>query len=242
MSKELQARLERERAHGCTIIASEEKNWGWKGEAGQVRWRRRLEYLARAVPGGQGKVLEVGAGTGTFTANLAKVYADLTAIDISPDLLAIAAQKAPSAKLVCMDAHNLQFPDNTFDAIVGCSVLHHLDWRLALRCFIRKLRPGGVIRFSEPNLLNPQIFLQKNLPFLKRKLGDSPDEYAFTAREIQRDLRNAGFQSIEVQPYEFLHPSTPRFLIPTVLRLEHRLESSIFGCIAGSLRFHARRP
>ena len=86
--------------------------------------------------------------------------------------------------------------------------------------YIRQLRPGGVARFSEPNLLNPQIFLQKNIGFLKRLAGDSPDEYAFTRWQIARSLRDAGFVDISVTPYEFLHPSTPERLIPFVVRLE----------------------
>jgi SAM-dependent methyltransferase len=242
MNSGLDSRLERERIHGRAIIASEEKNWGWKGEAGQLRWRRRLDYLANALPDGKGKVLEIGAGSGTFTEGLAKVYSDLTAIDISPDLLALAARKAPNVTLMCMDAHKLDFPDETFDAIVGCSVLHHLDWALALRGFAHKLKRGGVIRFSEPNLLNPQILLQKNIPLLKRLLGDSPDEYAFTARRIESDLREAGYVRIEVTPYEFLHPSTPQGLIPLILKLERILERSALHRIAGSLRIEACKP
>lgn len=242
MKAQLHNRLERERKHSHIIIATDEKNWGWRGEAGQIRWRRRLDYLAGALPCGEGKVLEIGAGTGTFTESLARLYADLTAIDISPELLAVAARKAPRASLLCMDAHNLEFPDNSFDAIVGCSVLHHLEWPLALASFFRKLKPNGVIRFSEPNLLNPQIFVQKNIPWIKGALGDSPDEYAFTARRIARDLTDAGYTAIQVAPYEFLHPSIPRRLIPAVLAIEQCLERSLCRHIAGSLRIEARKP
>ena len=242
MKSQLHNRLERERKHGEVIIATDERNWGWKGEAGQIRWRRRLDYLAGALPCGKGKVLEIGAGTGTFTETLARLYADLTAIDISPELLAVAARKAPSASLLCMDAHNLEFPDNSFDAIVGCSVLHHLEWPLALACFFRKLKPNGVIRFSEPNLLNPQIFVQKNIPWIKKALGDSPDEYAFSDSRIANDLRNTGYTAIEVVPYEFLHPSTPKTLIPAVVGIEKILERSPLRHIAGSLRIEARKP
>jgi demethylmenaquinone methyltransferase/2-methoxy-6-polyprenyl-1,4-benzoquinol methylase len=237
----LDQRLQRERLHGREIIATEERNWGWSTPAGQIRWKRRLDFLAHGAEP-DSKVLEIGAGSGTFTAELSNHYSELTAIDISPDLLAVAAKRAPRAVLACMDAHNLEFPDNTFDAIVGCSVLHHLDWAAALQNFIRKLKPGGVIRFSEPNLLNPQIFLQKSIPWLKRMAGDSPDEYAFTARRISQDLRNAGYTDIQVTPYEFLHPSTPPAFIPIVLRLEKGLELPVIRHIGGSLRVQASKP
>lgn len=228
-------RLERERKHGLEILKTSESNWGWHTPAGRIRWQRRLDHLrSPSLPAGS-KVLEIGAGTGTFTADLAVTFEDLTAIDISPHLLEAAKMRAPRAKLHCMDAHAMDFDSNSFDAVIGCSVLHHLNWAVALREFHRVLKPGGVIRFSEPNLLNPQIFLQKNIPLLKRLAGDSPDEYAFTAARIRRDLERAGFVSVRAEPYEFLHPAVPERLIPVVTRLEAFLMRTPVRRIAGSL-------
>jgi ubiquinone/menaquinone biosynthesis C-methylase UbiE len=238
----LEDRLERERRHGLEILRTKESNWGWNTPAGKIRWQRRLDYLASALGGKDGDVLEIGAGTGTFTVGLAAVYRRLTAIDISPDLLQVAAQRAPGVRFECADAHELPFPDASFDAVIGCSVLHHLDWGRALKSFFRVLRPSGIIRFSEPNLLNPQIFLQKNIPALKRTLGDSPDEYAFTGSRIQRDLAAAGFTSIIVRPYEFLHPSTPAALIDSVRKLEALLDRLPLRHFGGSLLIEARKP
>lgn len=235
-------RLERERLHGLAIIETKERNWGWHTPAGQVRWQRRVDFLKDALRDSKGSVLEIGAGTGTFTEPLSHAFSDLTAIDISPHLLDVARSRAPLARLHCMDAHDLQFPPDSFHAIVGCSVLHHLDWSRALRSFFRVLAPNGVIRFSEPNLLNPQIFLQKNIPVLKRLAGDSPDEYAFTAGRIKNDLEDSGYVDVEVRPYEFLHPSVPLRLIPLVTRVEHLLMRTLVRHIGGSLLIQARKP
>lgn len=232
--------LERERRHANAILDSEERNWGWRTPAGQIRWARRLAFLASASDP-EAYVLEVGAGTGTFTGELAKTYKNLVAIDISEDLLRVASQKYPDVTFRCMDAHNLEFPEALFDAIVGCSVLHHLDWERALRCFHSKIKKGGVIRFSEPNLANPQIYVQKNVPFLKKMAGDSPDEYAFTKAQIEAVLRRTGFEEIEVKPYEFLHPSTPAAMISLVQAIESLLEKTAFRGIAGSLLISARK-
>jgi ubiquinone/menaquinone biosynthesis C-methylase UbiE len=234
-----QERLERERRHGLEILKTKESNWGWHTAAGRIRWERRLSYLKSLALGHDALVLEIGAGTGTFTAGLSETFRNLTAIDISPDLLQVAKAKAPHAQLLCMDAHSLEFASNHFDAIVGCSVLHHLDWTTALREFHRVLKPGGLIRFSEPNLLNPQIFLQKNIPFLKRFAGDSPDEYAFTGSQIRRALTDAGFIAISAEPYEFLHPSVPRWLINSVTSFESALLKTPLRHIAGSLMIEA---
>ena len=235
-------RLERERQHGLTILDTNESNWGWHTPAGRIRWQRRLDFLKGAMPDQRGAVLEIGAGTGTFTRALSASFVDLTAIDISPHLLDAARVKAPGAKFVCMDAHDLQFGSDSFDAVIGCSVLHHLDWLRALRAFYRVLRKGGAIRFSEPNLLNPQIFLQKNVPALKRLAGDSPDEYAFTARRIRRDLVATGFTDIDVQPFEFLHPIVPEQLIAAVCKVEAALMRTPLRHFGGSLQISASKP
>ena len=60
-----------------------------------------------------------------------------------------------------------------FDAIVGSSVLHHLELRPALERIFQLLRPGGWMSFAEPNMLNPQIVIQKNVDWIKRRAGDS---------------------------------------------------------------------
>jgi ubiquinone/menaquinone biosynthesis C-methylase UbiE len=237
----LEERLERERRHGLEILRTNESNWGWHTAAGRVRWQRRLDFLSGALDGRSGRVLEIGAGTGTFTVGLANVYADLTAIDISPDLLKVAAEKTPGVRFECMDAHALTFPDAAFDAVVGCSVLHHLEWSRALSSFHRVLKSDGIVRFSEPNLLNPQIFVQKNFPPLKRALGDSPDEYAFTEWRIRHDLRASGFVAIDVRPFEFLHPSTPARWIGRIKRFEAFLERTPLRHIGGSLLIEARK-
>ncbi len=223
------------------ILAAGERHWGWQGPAGEIRWRRRLELLTAADAPGL-RVLEVGAGSGTFTRELALRHPGLVSVDISPELLALARSRAPGARLVLVDAHELAFAAGCFDRIVGCSVLHHLEWERALASFQRALKPGGVLRFSEPNLANPQILLQKNIPALKRLVGDSPDEYAFTAGQIRRSLERAGFVDVRVTPFEFLHPATPRALVPAVLWLERLLERTPLVRIAGSLRIEAMKP
>ena len=235
-------RLERERLHALKILDTNESNWGWHTPAGRIRWQRRLDFLTSTNVVRPAAVLEIGAGTGTFTQGLSEAFANLTSIDISPDLLNAAKRKAPQVQLFCMDAHELNFPPETFDVVVGCSVLHHLDWTRAIEGFFRVLRPGGEIRFSEPNLWNPQIFLQKNIPLLKRFAGDSPDEYAFTSRAIRADLQSAGFVDVQVRPYEFLHPSVPKSLINFVTRLEAAFMRTPVRHIGGSLLISAEKP
>jgi ubiquinone/menaquinone biosynthesis C-methylase UbiE len=240
----ISARLEREREHAQEILLTEEKNWNWHTPAGKIRFERRVQFLGEALgPEARqsARVVEIGAGTGTYSGRLAEAYPNLVATDISPDLLMRAKQRFPHITFEVMDAHELTVENDSLDAVVGCSVLHHLEWGRAVREYYRVLKPGGVVRFSEPNLMNPQIFLQKSIPFLKRLAGDSPDEYAFTRFEIAKRLSQAGFSQIVVKPFEFLHPAVPEKLIQKVVAIEKFLESCFMREIGGSILIEARK-
>jgi SAM-dependent methyltransferase len=241
MPVESRARLAREIEHGATTTASRQGEFAWGSPAGKIRHDRRARFLVSGLPR-TSTILEIGAGTGFQTTALLAAFDRVVGIDISPDLLAIAKQRAPRASYYVMDAHRPAFSAQSFDAVVGVSVLHHLDWDRALANYHPLLRPGGVIRFSEPNLLNPQIFFQKNISYLKRLAGDTPDEYAFTRWRIASSLRTAGFDEISVRPFEFLHPATPGPLIPCVKAVESVISRTPLVEIAGSLLIQARKP
>jgi len=240
MTAELNDRIRREIEHGATDVAVRQADAGWDSPAGRIRKERRASFLLNQIPR-SARVLEIGAGTGLQTRSLLAAIDDVTAIDISPDLIEVAKHRAPRANYQVMDAHAPQFPAGSFDAILGVSILHHLNWDTCLMSCFRLLKPNGIIRFSEPNLLNPQIYLQKNIPALKRMAGDSPDEYAFTRWQIARSLRNIGFTAISVRAFEFLHPGTPERLVPFVMKLESWISRTVLNEIAGSLLIEARK-
>jgi SAM-dependent methyltransferase len=79
-----------------------------------------------------------------------------------------------------MDAHELEFPDGHFDAVIGWGILHHLDLGRALDEVARVLAPGGVMVFSEPLDMNPVARLVRRLTPKAR----TPDEVPFRAAEL----------------------------------------------------------
>jgi len=85
-------------------------------------------------------------------------------------------------------------------------------------------------------MLNPQIAIQKNVPAVKRRLGDSPDESAFFRWPLRRQLERAGFARIQIRPFDFLHPQTPSRLIPLIRTAGDWCERiPLISEIAGSL-------
>lgn len=234
----MERRIENEIEHGIFLANhGAGEIWNWESPAGKVRWRRRVAMLTKSLSA-DCSVLEIGCGTGYFTVDIMKTGAEVTAIDISPELLSLARKGLPDSRVrfIVEDAHNLSFPDNHFDRIIGSSVLHHLDVQRALPEIYRILKPGGMIAFTEPNMANPQIALQKNIPWLKRKLGDSPDETAFFRWRIQRSLKKTGFSQVHVQPFDFLHPAIPAGMVLGASKFGSILENvPILREIAGSL-------
>ena len=187
-------------------------------------------------------VLELGCGTGSFTRELARSGADVVAIDVSPELLEIAKTNcsAPNIQYQIQNAYELSYPGTVFDSVVGSSVLHHLEVKEALGKIYRVLKPGGTIYFTEPNMLNPQIAIQKNVPWVKRKLGDSPDETAFFRWPLRRLLKETGFRDVQIDPFDFLHPKTPFPLVNSLNAVGRFLESvPVISEFAGSLYIRA---
>ena len=237
-------RIDNEIAHGRFLAKrGAGEVWNWESPAGKLRWARRVKMLSGHLRP-EMTVLELGCGTGYFTSELVRSGAEIVAIDVSPDLLQLARAQhsAPNVRYELQNAYAMTYPDASFDSVVGSSVLHHLEIQPALREIHRVLKPGGTIFFTEPNMLNPQIALQKNVPWIKRKLGDSPDETAFFRWPLRRSLQKNGFREIRIEPFDFLHPAlAPRFIGPAQAINRVLEKMPVISEFAGSLYIRASK-
>ena len=113
-----------------------------------------LGRLHKVVAPGErfGRVLEVGAGTGFFTINLALggalEGAELEATDISTGMLEVCARNGEQHGLTIGttpgDAEDLPYPDDHFDLVIGHAFIHHLPVPgRAIQEMYRVLAPGG---------------------------------------------------------------------------------------------------
>jgi len=238
----VEERIANEIQHGRFLAErGAEQIWNWQSPAGKQRWARRVRMLSTHLAPGT-SVLELGCGTGYFTRELARSGAEIVAIDVSPELMEIARANcsAPNVRFQIQNAYDLSYADAIFDFVVGSSVLHHLEVTPALREIHRVLKPGGAICFTEPNMLNPQIAIQKNVPWIKRRLGDSPNETAFFRWPLRRLLEASGYHEVQVDPFDFLHPKTPVPLIHPLDSLGRFLERvPVLSEFAGSLYIRA---
>jgi ubiquinone/menaquinone biosynthesis C-methylase UbiE len=126
----------------------------WKREA--PRYDRTMRFWERLLFGdartwacsrADGDVLEVAVGT-ALNLPLYPKDARLTGVDLSPDMLAIARDRAHQTgrpiDLHEGDAHDLAFPDASFDTVVCTFSLCNIpDQRHAIAEMRRVLKPGG---------------------------------------------------------------------------------------------------
>jgi SAM-dependent methyltransferase len=242
-----EARLQREIEFHRRIAERAEEVWNWDSPAGQRRADRRAQLFVEKGDLRPGRhALELGCGTGVFLERVAPCGARIRGIDLSEDLLAKARARLARFENVALDhgnAEELPYPDGHFDAVYGSSVLHHLELEAALRAAFRVLKPGGHLVFAEPNILNPQVFVMFRFEWAKEPFGVSADEMAFSRFRARRSLDAAGFASVSVVPFDFLHPSTPPAWLDRVARLGRGLERTpLLREIAGSLLLTARKP
>ncbi|WBB77966.1 demethylmenaquinone methyltransferase [Micromonospora sp. WMMD882] len=159
---------------------------------GQDRFWRRATRAALELRPGQ-RVLDVGAGTGVSTEELAHSGAYAVGADLSLGMLAAGRQVRPRVPLLAGDALRLPFADATFDAVTISFALRNVtDPDAALRELARVTRPGGrlvVCEFSSPTNAAFRTaylsYLMRSLPAVARAVSSNPDAYVYLAESIR---------------------------------------------------------
>ena len=125
-------------------------------------WEQAILEAAQPVAGRA--ALDYGCGDGSLSFQLLDAgAARVTAIDLSPETIRFAQQRAdrfyPGSALDFRvgAAETTGLPMSSFDLVVGKFVLHHLDLPAALSELHRLLAPGGRAVFIETSGLNPLL-------------------------------------------------------------------------------------
>jgi 2-polyprenyl-3-methyl-5-hydroxy-6-metoxy-1,4-benzoquinol methylase len=129
-----------------------------------------------------GRVLDVGCGTGDFSAELHAMGAGAVyGFDVSRRHIQEARAKYGALEGVTFSLHGADAPiDGRFDVIVGQAILHHLDFRTILvKLFEEDLLPGGRMIFMEPMGHPFTLAFHRFVPS-----AHTPDEWPITPSDV----------------------------------------------------------
>lgn len=184
-------------------------------------WKRAFRSELGLSPG---RVLDVCAGTGWLTADIRRHTARgcVTGVDLCSDMLAVARRRLdrlgyPDVDLRVADAHDLPFPDYSFDVVtLGFALRNVRSIATVLSEMRRVLKPGGQTVIMElthpPNAAFARAYTTYRRRFIPlfdyiavprhrrslrpyRYLGHSVDRF-HTAPDLAQVMTDAGFSDV----------------------------------------------
>ncbi len=144
------------------------------------------------------EVLEFGCGTGSTAIIHAPYVKHIRAIDLSSKMIEIAQDKAEANNIKNvtfeqLTIEELTVPDETFDVVLGLSILHLLeDKEKAIAKVHKMLKPGGILVTSTACLGDTMKWFNIVAP-IGKLLGLIPLVKVFTTKELLDSLTNGGF-------------------------------------------------
>ncbi|HKF03948.1 MAG TPA: class I SAM-dependent methyltransferase [Candidatus Sulfotelmatobacter sp.] len=194
-------------------------NWGTDSRlAASQRWKEKSAAMGQpatnafvdyAEPGPGMQILDLASGTGEPAITLARRIGPegrVTATDLSADLLEVTATRAQANGLSNIvtrraDAHELPFPDNSFDlATSRFGIMFFSDAERALRELRRVLRPGARACFLVWDSVD-QAYFRSMFGVVHRAIGgpyllaDGPNPFRFAEPDsLSSVMRSAGFR------------------------------------------------
>ena len=199
-----------------TEIAAEQQAY-WNGRGGQT-WLASYDRIQRSIGGFSNaalaaakaqpgeKVLDIGCGTGSTTAELAKEVGPqgkVLGVDLSEVLVGAARlHKADNLRFEVGDVTTFPFDEAAFDLVFSrFGVMFFGDPVAAFRNLRRALRPNGRLVFlcwrtvmENPWVHVPLRAAEPHLPPAERPGPEEPGPFAFGDRaRVERILKEAGF-------------------------------------------------
>lgn len=180
----------------------------------------------------QGRLADLGCGSGVFTSILQQRGFTCTGLDISHQLALRGARMYPHVAFLAGDIEYLPYASATLDAVLLSGVIHHLPDPLpcALEIY-RVLKPGGVFMAFDPNRRNPFMWLyrDKSSPLYSSN-GVTENERPILAEEVYAVFTEAGFDVrndfLSGLHYRYIASAVMRVFLPVYNTLDSLLFSA----------------
>lgn len=151
----------------------------------RMRW---LRTVLDRLPGGA-RVLDLGCGSGAPVAREIAGRHRVVGVDVSARQIELAAENLPGGEFVCADALDVDFPPESFDAVVSMYTIDHVPRDEHATLFERMrgwLKPGGLLLVSVEDADRPEV--------RGEWLGVEMYFSHFDAATTRRIARDAGFR------------------------------------------------
>jgi SAM-dependent methyltransferase len=170
----------------CTVTGARRKESFDEAAEDYDRWRAGypegvvVDMLACAHIDANSRVLEVGCGTGQLSVALAVHGAELVAVELGPNLAAIARQNLgsfPKARVETGAFEDWPLPPEPFDAVVVANAFHWLDPEVRVSKSAEALKLGGHLTIAHAHHIlggTPGFFEATQQYYLKWGLSDDP--------------------------------------------------------------------
>lgn len=172
--------------------------------------KRSLPFLDR-----ENKVLEIGCGTGNVTLPMADYVKEITAIDISEDMMAQAKEKAEkqgkeNIRFIHKNLMELKAEPCSYDVVTAYNVLLYMDNKEEILDEIyRILKPGGIF-ISATDCLGRNLSKDSVMKFWKSKLHLMPYVSFDTPIGLMRKIQRHDFHVLQIVN---LHRNPPNIFI-----------------------------
>ena len=161
--------------------------------------------LREFMGNGRFSACEIGCGDGINICEAALVFPEATfsGFDLSQDSIALAQRRIEVNHLqervtaLCANAESSDPEPQIFDAVLAIGVIHHVQIEAVMPNILQRLRPGGLVIFSEPTAFS------KSLQWLRDRSG-VPKEVSEFERQLDMDevkALAAPFERVEVRLY-----------------------------------------
>lgn len=157
------------------------------------------------VPHSAKMILEIGCAEGRFGSVLkSRNGATVWGIELEPEVAELAAHKLDKVIIGSADESLAALPDHYFDCIVCNDVLEHLPFpETILSALKRIMSPGAVLVGSVPNVRYFPVLLDLvwNADWKYADFGvlDRTHLRFFTGKSLDRFLKQAGYESLNIQ-------------------------------------------
>jgi SAM-dependent methyltransferase len=177
------------------------------------QWREYVAIADRVAAGDPGEVLDWGCGWGQVSDLMLRRGVSVTSFEYQEDLAEPVVE--PLERFPHIRAHRspdpvaLPFPDDSFDTIVGCGVLEHVQYPDASLDELRRvLRPGGTLYvYKLPNRLSYLEWIARRIGIYHHGVGAFDKLY--TLAQGRRLIERHGYDVIEQRHANMLPLTLP---------------------------------